>query len=146
MKDQLKKIFSDPTNLVSDAKQEQAIKVEPAVETHDVYYSSSHAKFNSYRGCGRGGDCGRGGFGRSDKVVNWLSGQRDSNSQSSQRISRKTNPLDASGEISRCHTCGSIFHWSYACPDEQELIKVQQSQTETNFESDEDDKVVSDDQ
>ena len=32
MKDQLKKIFSDPTNLVSDAKQEQAIKVEPAME------------------------------------------------------------------------------------------------------------------
>ena len=32
MKDQLKKIFSDPTNLVSNAKQEQAIKVEPAME------------------------------------------------------------------------------------------------------------------
>ena len=32
MKDQLKKIFSDPTNLVSDTKQEQAIKVEPAME------------------------------------------------------------------------------------------------------------------
>ena len=32
MKDQLKKIFSDPTNLDSDAKQEQAIKVEPAME------------------------------------------------------------------------------------------------------------------
>ena len=29
--------------------------------------------------------------------------------------------------------------------DEEELIKVQQSQTETNFESDEDDKVASDD-
>ena len=32
MKGQLKKIFSDPTHLVSDAKQEQAIKVEPAME------------------------------------------------------------------------------------------------------------------
>ena len=37
MKDQLKKIFSDPTNLVSDAKQEQAVKVEPAIEAQDVY-------------------------------------------------------------------------------------------------------------
>ena len=117
MKDQLKKIFSDPTNLVSDAKQEQAVKVEPAMEALDVYYSSSSAKFNSYRGCGRGRACGRGGFGGSDKVVNWRSGQRDSKSQSSQTISRKTNPLDANGEISCCHTCGSIFRWSYACPD-----------------------------
>ena len=32
--------------------------------------------------------------------VNWRSGQRDSNSQSSQRSSRKTNPLDANGEVS----------------------------------------------
>ena len=109
MKDQLKKIFSDPTNLFSDAKQEQPIKVEPAMEAQDVYYSSNHAEFNSYRGHGRGGAHGRGGFGRSDKVVNWRSGQRDSNSQSSQRISRKTNPLDADGEISQCRTCGSIF-------------------------------------
>ena len=54
------------------------------------------------------------------KVVNWRAEQRDSNSQSSQRISRKTNPLDANGEISQCHTCGSIFHWSYACPDSYE--------------------------
>ena len=114
MKDQLKKIFSDPTNLVGDAKQEQAIKKEAAMEAQDVYYSSSRAKFNSYRGRGRGG------FGRSDKGVNWRSGQRDSNSQPSQRISRKTDPLDANGEISWCHTCGSIFHWSYACPDSYE--------------------------
>ena len=120
MKDQLKKIFSDPTNLVSDAKQEQAIKVEPAVEAQDVYYSCTRAKFNSYRGRGRGGARGRGGFGRSDKVVNWRSGQIDSNSQSSQRSSRKTNLLDANGEISWCYTCGSIFHWSYACPDSYE--------------------------
>ena len=70
MKDQLKKIFSDPTNLVGDAKQEQAIKVEPAMEAQDVYYSSTRAKFNSYRGCGRGGARGREGFGRPDKVVN----------------------------------------------------------------------------
>ena len=76
MKDQLKKSFSDPTNLVSDAKQEQAIKVEPAMEAQDVYYSSGCTKFNSYRGCGRGGACERGGLGRSDKVVNWRSGQR----------------------------------------------------------------------
>ena len=74
------------TNLVSDAKQEQAIKEEPAMEAQNVYYSSSRAKFNSYRGRGRGRAQG---FGRSDKVVNWRSGQRDSNSQSSQRISRK---------------------------------------------------------
>ena len=80
MKDQLKKIFSDPTILVSDAKQEQAIKVELAMEAQDVYYSSTRAKFNSYRGHGRGGARGRGGFSRSDKVVNWRSGQRDSNS------------------------------------------------------------------
>ena len=117
MKDQLKKIFSDPTNSVSDARQEQAIILEPAMGAQDFYYSSNHANFNSYRGRGRGGARGGGGFGRSDKVVNWRSGQRDSNSQSSQRISRKTNPLDANSEISRCHTCGSIFHWSYACPD-----------------------------
>ena len=100
MKDQLKKIFSDPTNLVSDAKQEQAIKVEPAMEAQDVYYSSARAKFNSYRGRRRLGARGRGGFGRSDKILNWRSGQRDSNSQSSQRSSRKTNSLDANGEIS----------------------------------------------
>ena len=31
-----------------------------------------------------------------------------------------TNPLDANGEISLCYTCGSIFHWSYACPDSYE--------------------------
>ena len=90
------------------------------MKVQDVYYSSSRAKFNSYRGCGRGGARGRGDFGRSDKVVNWRLGQRDSNNQSSQRISRKTNPLDTNGEISCCHTCGSIFHWSYACPDSYE--------------------------
>ena len=77
MKDQLKKIFSDPTNLISDAKQEQAIKVEPAMEAQDVYHSSSHANFNSYRGRGRGRARGRGGFGRSAKVVNWRSGGQD---------------------------------------------------------------------
>ena len=73
MKDQQKKIFNDPKNLVSDAKQEQAIKVEPAMEAQDVYYSSSRAKFSSYRGSGRdgrGGARGRGSFGRSDKIVN----------------------------------------------------------------------------
>ena len=121
MKDQLNKIFSDPTNLASDTKQEQATKVEPA---QDVYYSSSiiqiQAKFNSHRGCGRGGAYQRGGFGRSDKVVNWRSGQRDANSQSSQRISRRINPLDANGEICHFYTSGSIFHWSYACPDSYE--------------------------
>ena len=70
MKDQLKKIFSDPTNLVSDAKQEQAIEVDPAMEAQDFYYNSSRAKFNTYRGRGRGGARGRGGFGRSEKPVN----------------------------------------------------------------------------
>ena len=64
MKDQLKKMFSDPTNLVSDTKQEQAIKVEPAMEAQDVYYSSSCAKFNSYKGRGGDGARGRGGFER----------------------------------------------------------------------------------
>ena len=57
------------------------------MEAQDVYYSSTRAKFSSYRGRGRGG------FGRSDKVVNWRSGERDSNSQSSQRSSRKTEML-----------------------------------------------------
>ena len=70
MKDQLKKIFSDPTNLVSDAKQEQAIKVEPAMEAQDVYYSSTRAKFNSYKGHRRGGACGRGGFGTVQAIRN----------------------------------------------------------------------------
>ena len=79
------------------------------MEAQDVYYSSTHVKFSSYRGCRRGGARGRGGFDRSDKAVNLRSGQRDSNSQSSQRSSRKTNLLDANGEISRCYTCGSIF-------------------------------------
>ena len=53
-------------------------------------------------------------------LLSWRSRQRYSNGQSSQRISRKTNPLDANGEISHCHTCGSIFYWSYACPDSYE--------------------------
>ena len=90
------------------------------MEAQDVYYSSTRTKLNSYRGHGRGGAHGRGGFGRSDKVLNWRLGQRDSYNQSSQRSSRKTNPSDANGEISLCYTCGSIFHWSYACPDSYE--------------------------
>ena len=75
------------------------------MEAQDVYYTVVLAVLNSVaRGCGKGGARGRGRFGRSGKVVNWRSGQRDSNSQSSQRMSRKTNFLDANGEISCCHT------------------------------------------
>ena len=107
MKDKLKKIFSDPTNLVRDVKQEQAIKGEPAMEAQDVYFFSSR------------GARGRESFGRSNKVVNWRSEQIDQ-IVSFHRGSRKINPLNVNGEISCCHTCGSIFHWSYACPDSYE--------------------------
>ena len=45
------------------------------MEAQDAYYSSGRAKFSSYRGGGKGGGRRRGGFGRSNKVVSWRSGQ-----------------------------------------------------------------------
>ena len=30
---------------------------------------------------------------------------------------KRTNPLNAKGEVSRCVICGSKFHWKQNCPD-----------------------------
>ena len=49
MKDQIKKVFSDPINFSSTVQDEQSIKVEPTYH-QDVFYSSSNKSFPSKRG------------------------------------------------------------------------------------------------
>ena len=44
MKEQLKKVFSDPSNFTGSIKEEQNIKVEPTSTTEDLYYGIHYSK------------------------------------------------------------------------------------------------------
>ena len=88
-KEQIKKIFSDPTKF--DDVDGSTIKVE---KQEDVYYGSSRQQSRT----------------------------RESNFKRTPNRSygdstRRRNRLDKNGEPSRCHNCGSIFHWLKNCPD-----------------------------
>ena len=117
MKEQLKKIFSDPTNFMSSVKEEPKIKIEEGLEVEDIYYQSHRQNYyrgrggqrGGYRGYNRGSGYNRGGERGYTRGRGYNPGGE-----------RKKNPLDKNGEVSRCSICGSIFHWARFCPDSYE--------------------------
>ena len=112
MKEQIKKVFSDPTNFTGEVKEETNIKVETSFE-RGTFYGNNNKFYNQKK-----------------NHSNW---QRQSNFYPNinfykrynkpleeTRFTRKTNPLNKDGEISKCLCCGSIYHWTKQCPDSYE--------------------------
>ena len=109
MKDQLKKVFTNTSENFLVTK--DSFKPEVKSEESDVFYASGNYN-NMPNNCNRG--CGRNNYFRK-KAFN-----RDYNSNKNyqnQGNNKKTNPLNAKGEVSRCNFCGSKFHWANNCPD-----------------------------
>ena len=44
MKEQLKNVFSDPSNFTGSIREEQNIEVEPISNTEDLYYGNRYPK------------------------------------------------------------------------------------------------------
>ena len=111
MKDALKRIYGSSFNSSSMT----AIKDEPIFESrdNDVYFNASKQKFGANSGRYAQSSRGQSSRGRSrPSRSNWIGGNS--------RGSRKMNPLDREGNVSRCRICDSKFHWASNCPDAYE--------------------------
>ena len=118
MKEQLLKVFNDPSVFSSDAdiKNESSIKVEPTFQGYvfqeHSYYAQSNPRFmNSFRARGRGA------LG-TPKNKGWQSFQSQKVNDTKRR--QRHNPPDKDGKVSRCYNCGSILHWARNCPYHEE--------------------------
>ena len=110
VKEQLKKVFSDPSNFTGSIKEKQNIKVELTSTTEDLYYGNHYSKQYSprFRGNNR-----------------YNTNNKDSGNQSSNL--RKVNPHNKDGEMTKCNVCGSIYHWMKTCPDSyKNKIKIKE--------------------
>ena len=103
MKEQLKKVFSDPSNFTGSIEGEQNIKVEPISIAEDLYYGSCYSKQCNPRFKGN---------------IRYNFNNKDSGNQSS--YLRKVYPHNRAGEINKFNVCGSIYHWTKFCPDSYE--------------------------
>ena len=99
IKEQLKKVFSGPSNFPWSIKGEQNIKIELISNTEDLYYKNCYSK--RYNPRFRGNRCN--------------TNNKNSENQSSHLI--KINPRNKDGEITKCNLCGSIYHWTKSCRD-----------------------------
>ena len=105
MKDQLKKVFTN-TSADFDSKKVDC-KDEIKVEENDIFYSTSRFQTGqTYSNKGRG----KSQFNRGKQHFKSFN----------KGPSKKTNPTNNKGEISRCNFCGSKFHWQKNCPDANE--------------------------
>ena len=93
MKEQLKKVFSDPSNFTGSIEGEQNIKVEPISIAEDLYYGSCYSKQCNLRFKGN---------------IRYNFNNKDSGNQSS--YLRKVYPHNRAGEINKFNVCGSIYH------------------------------------
>lgn len=103
MKEQIK-IFSHTINFSGLVIEESNIKVETYID-QDIYYGNS-SKFytpkKSYNPRFRSN--------KNDRPLN------------GKHFTKKTNPSDKNGEISKCNVRGSIYHWTKQHPDFYENI------------------------
>ena len=108
------------------------IKTEPAFvnveHNSEIFYN-----YGNRRGRGRGGPRGRGGFrgarGR---------GLASEANVEHPKTTRKMNPKNRDGSISRCLICDSKFHWARDCPDAYERGDDGNTEVNIQFSLDED--------
>lgn len=110
IKEKMQKIFSDITS-------KPTIKTEPEIKVEETYYISNRGR-GRWRGRMYRGDNFRG--------RNYGSNQFRSRGQYSgnKTSTRKMNPPDENGQVSKCIICQSIFHWAKFCPDAYENQNV----------------------
>ena len=102
MKDQLKKVFTSSSGYVDNKADIDKIDVKS--EENEAFYTS---KNNNYRNIIVLDDL-------SVEITKILK----------MKITKKINPFNNKGEISRYNFCGSKFHWEKNCPDATKKILV----------------------
>ena len=119
MRNKMQTIFSDITTNSAD---KSGITVENTMYVND-YEETYHMRNRGrpfQRNAGRGGYRGRyagNGGGLYNPGVQHVAGELDYKYGSQYSAGRKKNPLDETGEVSKCAICQSIFHWARNCPD-----------------------------
>ena len=105
---------------IPDVKNEQAMYLEETFYNNQRNYGPS----NYTRGAGWRGSGGRGrGDDRRSFTNNTYPNNRQTWRNNNQirgeivpRDARsRQNPLDSRGQVSKCHTCGSLYHWTKDC-------------------------------
>ena len=113
MKSTLKKVFCDDAPAAHSA-------LVPEIKSEPVFYGDGEDSDTAFytRGGGRGRRQWRGsrGGGRGGQRV--LTGAN--RLPVTARGGRRNNPVGSDGQASRCHVCGSRFHWARSCPDAYE--------------------------
>ena len=160
IKASLKRIFGNGVS--SDCSTPVKVKVEPVFQTEafqgGAYGYSARGGEYARQVAARGGRYNRGGhrgvysrqtFSRgvasnygdgvspSRGKFNWNRGGARAN----RGRGRKINPLDASGQASRCLICDSRYHWARECPRAYENCEDETYQTE-NYVTDVENEVV----
>ena len=108
MTEQLKKIFGDAAGTQNSVT--AAVKVETTfqVENKEEAFYGNYGKSQT-RGYWNSRNPYRGAF----------HGVRYKSNESRTSVRHK-NPLDSSGNVSRCSVCEPIYHWKQDCPDAYE--------------------------
>ena len=114
-----------------EVKTETALPVDNCDE--NALYTNNNWRGSNWRGRGRNarvrGTRGARGFNGGQNRGRWT-GAAASGTRGS--MNRRSNPVDNSGEISRCRICESKFHWAADCPHSYERL---QKDEESNDES-----------
>ena len=101
------------------------IKVIKDMPSEDVLLAAGYVwKGGRGRGNGRGGFRGRGGYSGGGKVDRPV---KDHTGKPYEKVKKKTNWPGEDGKPSRCHHCGSIYHYLRQCPDRDENVNIAES-------------------
>ena len=116
MKKELKAIFDSSTS--SQTSEDIDIKSEPVFYINKTCDSESYKdNTNQYPKDGYR-------YGKFPSSRRWSNRQKQNARENYDQWGQKTNPLDKSGNISRCAICQSIYHWANDCPNK---VKDEQS-------------------
>ena len=130
MKAQLKKIYDD-TMSSSNMYDNHTVKKEEDMTTCDTYYNNNRQGSFVPRSNFRGRVRGRG------RDTNHFQKPNDNRwNKPQEKDTRKRNPLDSHGYISKCMVCKSIFHWAADCPDKNKKETTDSGDNVTLFTAD----------
>ena len=123
IKKQLKVIHdATGTNSKCTNKEEIVVKEEPVFEAESFF---THANRGFWRGNSNRGTrtnargSYRGTYHRGNQNRKWLE-EAEQDQGKPKESSKKKNPVDRYGRVTKCSYCQSIYHWVRDCPDKDE--------------------------
>ena len=118
------KVIHDATGIdKTSATSEVVVKEEPVFETENFFGNAHRGSWRGNRGSrtnARGAYRGNYGSRNNQRRFTEETEQEQGKHKDNGTTTKKKNPVDRYGRITKCSHCQSIFHWYRDCPDKEE--------------------------